>query len=97
MDQDSNPTSSACDAELRPYEFFMLLLCAYSLLSLTAETFLRLQPETVAIMDSVDNLVCGIFLLDFIISFGKAANKLHFMRWGWIDLLSSIPGHRPIP
>jgi voltage-gated potassium channel len=29
--------------------------------------------------------------LDFIIRFYKAKSKLKFMRWGWIDLISSIP------
>ncbi|HRC33302.1 MAG TPA: ion transporter, partial [Bacteroidia bacterium] len=38
-----------------------------------------------------DNIICGIFLIDFIIRFKRAENKLHFMKWGWIDLISSIP------
>lgn len=90
MDQDS-PQSPDTELEFRPYEFFMLMLCAYSLLSLAVETFVRLAPETVTIMDAIDNMVCGIFLLDFIIGFGRAPNKLRFMAWGWIDLVSSIP------
>ena len=91
MVQESPQTAAPSDAELRPYEFFMLLLCGYSLLSLSAETFIRLQPETIVILDAIDNVICGIFLLDFIICFGRAPHKLRFMTWGWIDLLSSIP------
>lgn len=90
MDQ-HYPQSPDVDCEFRPYEFFMLMLCAYSLLSLAVETFVRLAPATVAIMDAIDNMVCGIFLHDFIICFGRAPNKLRFMAWGWIDLVSSIP------
>ena len=52
---------------------------------------MRLSVENIVIMDSIDNVVCGIFLLDFLIGFGHATNKLRFMSWGWIDLVSSIP------
>jgi len=39
----------------------------------------------------VDNLICIIFLFDFALRFKKAENKLKFMKWGWIDLISSVP------
>src|SRR5207253_3152666 len=32
-----------------------------------------------------------VFLYDFCARFYKAENKLEFMKWGWIDLISSIP------
>jgi len=38
-----------------------------------------------------DDLICVIFLIDFSIRFYQAESKLEFMRWGWIDLISSIP------
>jgi voltage-gated potassium channel len=81
----------ALPEEIRPYEIFMLLLCMYSLLSLSLETFFQLPAEQVAILDAVDNVICGIFLLDFLIGFGTAKSKLGYLKWGWIDLLSSIP------
>ena len=74
-----------------PYELFMLLLCAYSLISLMAETFFALGKDQVTILDTIDSMICGIFLLDFLIGFGNAPRKLNFLAWGWIDLLSSIP------
>lgn len=77
--------------DIRPYQLFMLLLCAYSLVSLSLETFIELPTAEVAVLDAIDNVICGIFLLDFIIGFGTANNKLGFLTWGWIDLLSSIP------
>jgi voltage-gated potassium channel len=39
----------------------------------------------------IDTLVCGFFLVDFIVRFRRAESKLQFMKWGWIDLLASIP------
>ena len=43
------------------------------------------------LLDMIDNFICIIFLIDFIHNFHTAQNKLAFMRWGWIDLISSIP------
>jgi voltage-gated potassium channel len=39
----------------------------------------------------IDDLICVIFLIDFIVRFSRAPSKLKFMKWGWIDLISSIP------
>lgn len=91
--QQSSPSSAKVenDSGLRPYELFILLLCGYSLLMLALETFIHLPPEDIEIIDAVDNMICGIFFLDFLIRFGAAPNKLKFMAWGWVDLLSSIP------
>ena len=84
-------TSTESDTGLRPYELFILLLCAYSLLMLALETFIHLPAEDIAIIDAVDTVICGVFFLDFLIRFGAAADKIKFMAWGWIDLLSCIP------
>lgn len=89
MSQESEHVVSA--EEIQPYQIFMLLLCVYSLISLSAETFFELPTEEVAILDAIDNVICGIFLLDFLIGFWTARSKFQFLKWGWIDLVSSIP------
>lgn len=74
------------------YEIFMLFLCLYALGTLTAQAVGKLDPETRRILDHADNVVCGIFFLDFFASLKRAENRLQYMyTWGWIDLLSSIP------
>lgn len=69
----------------------MLFLSVYVLIVLLIETFLPLPQEIKKVLELVDNLVCIIFLYDFGIRFIKAGNKVSFMKWGWIDLISSIP------
>jgi voltage-gated potassium channel len=71
--------------------FVTLILSVYVLLALLADTIFRLDPEVSKVIAYVDDIICIIFLLDFIIRFIKAENKLDFIKWGWIDLLSSIP------
>ncbi len=36
-------------------------------------------------------VVCVVFLTDFCIRFRRAPSKVAFLKWGWIDLVSSIP------
>lgn len=69
----------------------IIILSFYVLGSLVVDTFFTLAPEISKVLNYVDNFICGIFLLDFIIRFKQAENKLQFMKWGWIDLIASIP------
>ena len=69
----------------------IIILSFYVLGSLVVDTFFTLPPEIAKVLNYVDNFICGVFLLDFIIRFRAAENKLQFMKWGWIDLIASIP------
>lgn len=77
--------------ELRPYQLFMFGLGVYVLLSLAAQTFLGLDKSTDAILDQIDQLICMVFFVDFWVNLYAAENKLAYLKWGWIDLLSSLP------
>jgi len=82
----------ASTGEVGPYQLFMLALCLWALMTLTAGTFFRLDPETQTILDYADTAVCALFFIDFLNTFVRAPNKTrYFLTWGWIDLLSSIP------
>jgi voltage-gated potassium channel len=74
-----------------PYEPFMLVLCVWVLVSLAAETFLPLAEETRQILQYADTGICVIFLFDFIRDLVRAERPLEYMKWGWLDLVSSIP------
>ena len=87
----SGPSATTSQREIRPYELFMLMLCGYSLVALLAETFFPLPEEDIVILDVVDNVICGIFLFDFFVEFSFAQDKRAFLKWGWVDLVSSIP------
>ncbi len=72
-------------------ELVVLVLSLFSLGTLTAGLLRPLSPETVHLLDRVDDVVCGVFLMDFAVHFWLAPSRAQFLRWGWIDLLSSIP------
>jgi voltage-gated potassium channel len=74
------------------YQLFMLVLSLFALGALAAETLVALQPETRQILGYADVAVCVIFFGDFCTQLARAPNRWsYFLRWGWIDLLSSIP------
>ncbi len=74
------------------YQLFMLVLCLFALAALAVQTTIRIQPETSAILDYADYVVCLVFLADFLWSLLRAPNRWrYFATWGWLDLLSSIP------
>lgn len=69
----------------------VLILSIYVLLALLVDTIFKLPLEVSRILNFIDNIICGVFLLDFANRFYKSKNRLAFMKWGWIDLISSIP------
>jgi voltage-gated potassium channel len=85
------PQTEQRRAELAPYQMFMFGLGVYVLLALAAQTFLHLSESTNAILDHLDDAICLIFFLDFWVSLFTARSKLQYLKWGWIDLLSSVP------
>lgn len=69
----------------------IIVLSIYVLVSLMLDTFFKLPLEVSRMLNMIDNIICIVFLFDFCLRFYKSKNKLKFMQWGWIDLISSIP------
>jgi voltage-gated potassium channel len=69
----------------------ILVLSIYVLIALMIDTFMHLPKEVSHLLHLIDNLICGVFLYDFGNRFYKAKDKKQFMKWGWVDLISSIP------
>ncbi len=73
------------------WQFVVLFLCVYVLLAVFVDTVFPLPPETVALLHWIDDLVCMVFIGDFVFNLFTAKRKLAYLKWGWIDLVSSIP------
>ena len=74
-------------------EIAVLGLSVYVLGALLAQTVFHVSPEVSLLLDRIDTVVCVVFLADFAVRFRCAPSKLVFMKWGWIDLVSSIPAY----
>ncbi|HEY8932025.1 MAG TPA: ion transporter [Rariglobus sp.] len=84
----SKPTSPN---ELGPFQLIILTLSLFVLGLLVIELVVPLPAETVRVLRWIDNGVCALFFADFVVRFHRAESKRQFMKWGWIDLLASIP------
>ena len=72
-------------------QLISLVLSIYILGALAVQTLFKLSADTIGLLNDIDFIVCLFFLLDFFVGFYKAKSKRHFMKWGWLDLISSIP------
>lgn len=73
------------------FQIFMIVLSIYVLVALFVSSMFDLSKEMEELLEQIDNIVCMIFMGDFFYRFYRAPSKLKFLRWGWIDFISSIP------
>lgn len=100
----TSPGSSQCTTERTehaPHRApYLLFILSVSLLAVGAFAYGRLVPlseEQRRILELFDLVLCGVFLLDFVASLVRAEDRWGYMvRWGWLDLLSSIPAVGPL-
>jgi voltage-gated potassium channel len=69
----------------------VLILSTYVLVALLVDSLVELPSETSRLLEYIDNVVCIFFISEFCFRFYRANNKWAFMKWGWIDLIASIP------
>ena len=79
------------DAPVSPFQLLILFLSVFVLLSIIAQTFLPIPPELNRLLTELDTLICFVFIGDFAFRCWSARDKKAFLRWGWVDLASSIP------
>jgi voltage-gated potassium channel len=77
--------------KLTPWKLVILCLSMFVLVSLFYETAFRPSEHVRTILGAADTFICFIFIVDFFLSLFRAKSKREFLRWGWIDLVSSIP------
>jgi voltage-gated potassium channel len=82
---------SVSEAELRPYQLALVVISVVLLAGLAAELVLPAPQEVSRLIIFLDTFVCILLLIDFALRFRRAPSKIEFMKWGWIDLLASIP------
>jgi|ERR1051326_4253647 voltage-gated potassium channel len=69
----------------------VFVLTIYVLGAILVDTFFNLPLETSRVLNFIDDAICIFFLFEFFVRLYQAENKLQYLKWGWIDLVSSIP------
>ena len=76
---------------LNPWDWFVLVVAVVALLLVLLETFLHIPANLLPLLRDIDRLSCLIFLADIVVRWRREKWAASFWRWGWIDLLASIP------
>ena len=85
------PLQSEINETATAFQIFMIILSVYVLGALFVDGMYDLSPEMDGLINQIDFIVCMIFMGDFFYRLHRAPSKLKFLRWGWIDFISSIP------
>jgi voltage-gated potassium channel len=72
------------------YELFIIGITFLSLANVVV-WFFAPDPEVDQVVAIIDGLLCIIFLIDFSYRLATAPSRRAYMRWGWADLLGSLP------
>ena len=85
-----NPAARPED-KIGPFQVVVLILSVIILGAMGAETLLDIPASIKRVLAILDTAICVVLLVDFCYRFYQAESKLAFMKWGWIDLIASIP------
>ena len=77
--------------KLNPWDWLVLVVAVVSLLLVLLETFLHIPANVLPLLRDIDRLSCLVFLTDIVVRWRREKWAASFWRWGWIDLLASIP------
>jgi voltage-gated potassium channel len=82
---------TSSDTELSPWQLFVFVLSVYALGAVAVEATLPLDAETTRTLLYVDTFVSLVFFADFVGNLIRSRDRLAYLKWGWLDLLSSVP------
>ena len=87
----TRPSQAEAAERLTPLQIATLFLSIYVLLALVVQTIFDLPADVEALLEQLDFVICLVFLTDFFVRLWRAPSKPAFLKWGWIDFVSSIP------
>ncbi len=91
MSQPSSTLVGKGEQTLGVWQYFMLLLSIASLALLAVQTFLETTGKETKALGTTDNIICLVFFGDFIWQLIHTKPRRAYLKWGWLDLVSSIP------
>ncbi|MBD2755383.1 ion transporter [Spirosoma validum] len=86
-----NTLKKPVTTKLTLHQVIMLVLSIYVVIALLVRELIPIDKQGREILDQIDTGICLYFLYDFFLRLYRAPDKWEFLRWGWIDLIASIP------
>jgi voltage-gated potassium channel len=69
----------------------VLIFSLVAMCCLIVDNFFVLSPEIKQLLQYFDFAICIFFFFEFFYQLLTISDKKQYLKWGWIDLLSSIP------
>ena len=69
----------------------LMCLSVFVLGSMAVQLLFDLPEELIRLLGMFDNIICFAFLANFIYKITTVKDRIGYLKWGWIDLLASIP------
>ena len=73
------------------WDYLIIILSLVSVGMITIQLSDQTDPELHKLLQLFDLIICVFFFVDFLIRLLTAPIKKHYLKWGWIDLISSLP------
>jgi voltage-gated potassium channel len=87
----SVPRERYTDGRSITWQLVILVLSVITLLFIAVDTLFDVSDETSKLFFLIDTLICMVFLGDVFYRGVIRPDRRAYWRWGWIDLISSIP------
>lgn len=73
------------------WQSFMLVMSIAALILLFAQHMAAPTSRLARIYHIIDTAICAIFFVDFCLQLHRSRPRSAYLKWGWLDLISSIP------
>ena len=87
----NHETSIALGPASTTYRLFIVIMSFYAVISWIIIFIFPISESTQSIFLAIDGILSLVFLYDFLRNVITTNNRLNYLKWGWLDLLSSIP------
>ncbi len=91
MGQLSHSLSNEKRQTIGVWQLFVLLMSIISLILLAVQTFVEVAGKHIDVLVTIDNIICLVFFGDFLWQLICTRPRRAYLKWGWLDLVSSIP------
>jgi len=73
------------------WQAMMLTISMMALVLLYAQHITTSDSHTSKALQHIDTIICAIFFVDFCFQLYISRPRRAYLKWGWLDLISSIP------
>lgn len=78
-------------SELTWLNLAITAMSLYVVLAIMFDMIFELDQRISELILLTDNIICVFFFFEFIYRLSTSTDRWAYMKWGWLDLLSSIP------